>query len=442
MAQRQSHSSPPPYVVSSPSLHYDDVVSNNTHGWTYREPNYATSSRPIHHPHQQPEYWPPSAYRGSDDTYQQPWVQYPNTEQSAPPLYPDQNKNHFVQQQPVARGAKLCVIPQITKVFGGANMSPFARARARELEAQTGLTQEDLLCFIDGLNEAFLANPALQATNKIAMLVGFVPLATAQIVGSGLQVATSLGSAGVSAVRTKQYLKKANEVIFNPKGLLVRVVKTDKMLSLVGVRDSRVFSAEQYRALVGRDESQSQSPLVTRMAALGDRVMSLSFDELAAPVDEDNWMKKWGAYSAQKAEKKQLEKLEKEERRYKKAGEKEKKDKKSRRNERKVENAVADLKDDIEDIKERMQCLNPRQPDESKTGRELLRKLRSLERKLAELEEDREDTLSQKSDKREKIQAKRDQKEAKKVNKLHWIVILPADTSTGDEEHDLDSDDR
>lgn len=321
-------------------------------------------------------------------------------------------------------------------------MSPFARARSRELEAQTGLTQGDLLCFIDGLNEVFLANPALQATNKIGMLVGFVPLATAQIVGSGLQVAAGLGSAGVSAVRTKQYLKKANEVIFNPKGLLVRVVKTDKMLSLVGVRDSRVFSGEQYRLLVGGDGSQSQSPLETRMAALGDRVMSLTFDELAAPADEDNWMKKWGAYSAQKKEKKQLEKLQKEERRYKKADKKEKKYKKSRRNERKVDHAVADLQDDIEDIKKRMQSLDPRQPDKSKTGRELLRELRSLERKLVELEEDRADNLSQNSDKREKRQAKRDQKEAKKVNKLHWIVILPADASTGDEEHDLDSDDR
>ncbi|KAJ5956374.1 hypothetical protein N7501_010653 [Penicillium viridicatum] len=321
-------------------------------------------------------------------------------------------------------------------------MSPFARARARDLEAQTGLTHGDLLYFIDGLNGAFLANPALQATNKIGMFVGFVPLATAQIVGGGLQVAAGLGGAGVSAIRTKQYLKKVNEVIFNPKGLLVRVVKTDKMLSLVGVRDPWVFSGEQYRVLVDGDEGQSQSPLATRMAALGDRVMSLTFDELAAPADEDNWMKKWGAYPAQRAEKKQLEKLQKEERRYKKSDKKGKKDKKSRQNERKVGNAVADLQDDMEDINERMQSLNPRQPDGSRTGRELLRELRSLEMKLVELQEDREDKLSQDSDKRERRRAKKDQKEAKKVNKLHWIVILPADASTGDEEHDLDSDNR
>lgn len=85
MAQRQSYSSPPPYVVSSPGLHYDDSVSNNVHGWTYH---------------------------GSGNTYQQPWVQYPNTEQSAPPLYPAQNQNNFVQQQHVAQRTRLCVIPR------------------------------------------------------------------------------------------------------------------------------------------------------------------------------------------------------------------------------------------------------------------------------------------------------------------------------------------
>jgi hypothetical protein len=93
---------------------------------------------------------------------------------------------------------------------------------------------------------------------------------------------------------------------------LVRVVRTDKMLSPVGVRDPKIFSGEQYRVLVGEDENQSQSPLATRMRALGDGMIPLSFDWLAAAVDEDNWMKKWGAYSAQKAEEKQLEKLEKE----------------------------------------------------------------------------------------------------------------------------------
>ncbi|KGO55118.1 hypothetical protein PEX2_029360 [Penicillium expansum] len=348
-------------------------------------------------------------------------------------------QKNFFEQQNVAPRARPCVIPQITKVFGGANLSPFARARARDLEVQAGLTQRDLLCFIDGLNEAFLANPALQATSKIGMLVGFVPLLTAQAVGSGLQLAAGLGSAGVSVVRTKQYLKKANEVIFNPKGLLVRIVKTDKMLSLVGLQNSMVFSGEQYRVLVG-DGGQSQSPLATRMAALGNSVMPLTFDELAAPADEDNWMKKWGAYSAQKAEKKQLEKLQKAEKKYKESDKKDKKDKKSRRDERKVDDAILDLQDSIGDIKQRMQFLDPRQPDQAKTGRELMRELRRLERKLTELEEDREDNMSQNSDKREKRQAKRDQKETKKVNKLQWIVILPADTRTGDEEHDLDSD--
>lgn len=301
------------------------------------------------------------------------------------------------------------------------------------------MTQGDLLRFIDGLNEAFLANSALQATDKIGMLVGFVPSAAAQIVGGGLQVAAGLGSAGVSAMRTKQYLKKANEVIFNPRGLSVRVVKTEKILSLIGVQDSRIFSGEQYRALVG-DGSEGQRPLENRMAALGDRVMPLSFNGLAATADEDNWMKKWGAYSAQKAEKKQLEKLGKEERRSKKSEKKGKPDKKSQRKERKIEDNIADLNDEIDDIKQQMQYSDPRHPDQAKKGRELQRRLRNLERKLDDLKEERQYDMSRKSDRGERSQAKKDEKAEKKINKLQWIVILPADVSTGDEEHDLESD--
>lgn len=100
---RQSHSSP--YIASLPSLYYDSAP-NNTHG-THQEPSYGMSSQLIYYPRQHPEYWSPSAYRGSGDTYQQARVQYPNTEQSSPPLYPAQN-----QQQHVVQRARICVIPR------------------------------------------------------------------------------------------------------------------------------------------------------------------------------------------------------------------------------------------------------------------------------------------------------------------------------------------
>ncbi|KAJ5489408.1 hypothetical protein N7539_004298 [Penicillium diatomitis] len=92
-----------------------------------------------------------------------------------------------------------------------------------------------MLAFIDGLNEAHMANPFLEATNTIGSLVGMVPLHTAQIVGTSLSVVAGLGTAGVAIVRTKKYMTWANEVIFKPKGLLAQLCKTEKMLGQIGM---------------------------------------------------------------------------------------------------------------------------------------------------------------------------------------------------------------
>ncbi|KAJ5684714.1 uncharacterized protein N7477_001059 [Penicillium maclennaniae] len=187
-------------------------------------------------------------------------------------------------------------------------MSPFARARAHELEQPYGITARDMLTFIDGLNEAFFANPVLQATNTTGNIVGFVPIPSAQIVSSTISLASGLGMAATSILRTKQYMKEANEIIFHPRRLHAQVCKTDKMLMQTGINcDALVFAQGQYR--IG-EASGDGNHSVRRMDALGDRVMALSFD-VEAPVAPDNWMKKIGAYSAQRAEQKQLKKLDK-----------------------------------------------------------------------------------------------------------------------------------
>lgn len=187
-------------------------------------------------------------------------------------------------------------------------MSPFARARALELEQAYGITAREMLAFIDGLNEAFIANPVLQATSTIGNIVGFVPIPSAQIVGNSISLASGLGMAATSVMRTKQYMKKANDNIFTPKGLHVQICKTEKMLMQTGIRcDASVFAQGQYQ--VG-EAPGTGNHLVRRMDALGDRVMGLSFD-VEAPVAPDNWMRKIGAYSAQRAEQNQLKKLDK-----------------------------------------------------------------------------------------------------------------------------------
>ncbi|KAJ5160495.1 uncharacterized protein N7482_007499 [Penicillium canariense] len=337
---------------------------------------------------------------------------------------------------------------EITTVFDGAHLSPFIRARVPELEQQYGLSSRVMLAFVDGLNEAFMANPTFQVTNHIGDILGFVPLQTTQIVGASINLAAGLGAAGVSIVRTKQYMKKANERIFKPKGLHAQICKTGKMLGQVGMaNDTVIFAKTQYQAPVSsaRANEPSGNAITRRMEPLGDRVMALSFDNISAPVSPDNWMKKVGVYAVQRAEKKQLEKLEKHQ------AEAEKKSVKAEREIAKAElkrsgadDEMEEITEDMNDVESQMQCLDPNHPRYGRRLRELRREYRELDRKLKEVDLH---SKSRKADKVDKMTRKRGEKtkereikEVKKVKKMYWILITTQEESPVGED-DWASDD-
>ncbi|KAJ5212590.1 uncharacterized protein N7498_004236 [Penicillium cinerascens] len=218
----------------------------------------------------------------------------------------------------------------------------------------------------------------------IGNVVGFVPSATAQIVGSSINLASGLGIAATSIIRTKQYMKKANETVFSPRGLHAQICKTGKMLLQIGVRPENA-----------QPEIASKACLVKRMSALGEEVMRLDFD-VGAPVEQSNWMKKLGAYSAQRAEQNQLRKLDK------KQG---KLDKKQVNLDRKIAR-------------------------DEKRGRSPGRKSEKKENKEAEKRQNKE-------------AEKRQNKEAEKVKGLLWIVITARRESlSGDDDWDSNNESR
>ncbi|KAJ5093681.1 hypothetical protein N7456_009542 [Penicillium angulare] len=198
-------------------------------------------------------------------------------------------------------------------------MSPFVRCRIPGLESQ--ISAHELIVFIDELNEAFMANPALQTANNLANVAGMAPSMIAQIVGVGVNVAAGVGSSVTTKVRTKKYLAKANEEVFHPKGLHVQMCKTDKMLEYIGLGgQSNVFVRQQYKnAFEGAQQFQmdgpvspyesSNHPVMQRMSSLGNRVMPLSFNNVETAATPDGFWKKWGAKEAGKAEQKQNEKI-------------------------------------------------------------------------------------------------------------------------------------
>ncbi|KAJ6131116.1 hypothetical protein N7523_001576 [Penicillium sp. IBT 18751x] len=322
---------PPPYTLEPqcPILGSREVVSREDYVLESRGEHVSSQNQLQYQPlpsrgqtqhlstqyHKEQEHDTP-AHRNGQYSYSGAGCNIPYQPQSSHPQVPlttnasyrVDHQLHLQLQQSSRQSQRPCVIPQITKAFGGAHMSPFARARAHELEQTYGITSREMLTFIDGLNEAFFANPVLQATNTIGNIVGFVPIPSAQIVSSTISLASGLGMAATSILRTKQYMKKANEIIFHPRRLHAQVCKTDKMLLQTGINcDASVFAQGQYR--IGEAPGDGNH-LVRRMDALGDRVMALSFD-VEAPVAPDNWMKKIGAYSAQRAEQNQLKKLDK-----------------------------------------------------------------------------------------------------------------------------------
>ncbi|KAF3386551.1 hypothetical protein F1880_001405 [Penicillium rolfsii] len=318
-------------------------------------------------------------------------------------------------------------------------MSPFVRARAPELEQRYGLPSSDLLAFIDGLNEAFMVNPAMQVTNTIGSIVGLVPLQSTQIIGASLNLAAGIGSAGISIVRTKRYMKKANETIFKPKGLHAQICKTEKMLGQIGWGfDTAVFEKSMLSS--AQTNEPSKSAIERRMAALGDCVMRLSFEHVEAPVAPENWAKKISSFATQRAEKKQLEKLEKQQakadEKVEKAG---RKISRAEQKQRSVDGEMDKIMKDMDDVQYQIQCLNPNSRRHEKHLRELQREYRQLERKFDNYEEKRMSRQAKQVDKhgrqRHEKTMERERKDAKKINKIYWVMISAEDHSAlGDED--------
>ncbi|KAJ5995525.1 hypothetical protein N7481_002502 [Penicillium waksmanii] len=321
-------------------------------------------------------------------------------------------------------------------------MSPFVRTRAPELEQQHGLSPNELLTFIDALNESFLANPALQAVGAVGNIVGFVPLASTQIASGAMSLAAGLGAAGVSFVRTKRFMKRANETIFKPKGLHVQLCKTDKMLNHIGMANhGAVFAGQQSQATLENAQTEAgQNPISRRMEVLGDRVTRLSFDDVDAPIAPENWMQKVGAYSAQRAESKQLEKLNKKQvKSERKSGKHERKASKAEKKQSRADEKVESIMEEMEEIRVRMQSLDSTSRRYEKAHKELRKEWKELEKDLREAERD-QCRGGRKSRKVDEKSQKRLHKDGRKVNKILWIVIMPVSECASSDDDEWDSD--
>ncbi|KAL2860744.1 uncharacterized protein BJX67DRAFT_368007 [Aspergillus lucknowensis] len=56
-----------------------------------------------------------------------------------------------------------------------------------------------------------------------------------EIAGMVIETVSEAASEGSSYLQTRRYLKKANEEVFGPRGIHVRICGFDEMLEVVGV---------------------------------------------------------------------------------------------------------------------------------------------------------------------------------------------------------------
>ncbi|KAJ7901506.1 hypothetical protein B0H13DRAFT_1882929 [Mycena leptocephala] len=92
--------------------------------------------------------------------------------------------------------------PQIAPSYD----SPFARGYNRVLQTSVGISQEQLLAFIDGLNLAITASPPLRVVDFAGMVIGSIPNHWAMIAGNLMQIAAEAGMHVLSKTLTDRYL--------------------------------------------------------------------------------------------------------------------------------------------------------------------------------------------------------------------------------------------
>lgn len=148
-------------------------------------------------------------------------------------------------------------------------------------------------------------SPVFQAINAAGMGIGYVPHHWAQAAGTGIQVAAGVGTAAVSAVRTKRFLAQANDQYFAPRGLKVSLKNDEEVASLVGFPPTQKLLAPVH---IGSNSVISMRD--RRMVALSPYIAPLTTD-VPPPTKQRNILDRIAAKQVDKTTEKKDKKLRK-----------------------------------------------------------------------------------------------------------------------------------
>lgn len=232
-------------------------------------------------------------------------------------------------------------------------------------------------------------------------------------------------------------MKTANEEVFAPRGLRCVVLKTAKMMEVVGSGSgSGVLRLPglDVRGVRGvRDDwggEGGEDPRMRRMRALGDLVARLTFEGLPPPEDYENWWKRMGSNQAQKKDAKMNRKMA--EARGKGLEKYEKNMEKAQRKAGKYDREIGKVErvrtKEVARAERALSGKKGRDPKErAKIEKDLQRELRKLDKEQSKVLTEKEEEMGKEMRKGESEIKKADGKEHKVAQKIYWIVIDKAD---------------
>lgn len=328
----------------------------------------------------------------------------------------------------VSGGILPIVVPQTSRSLRGVHYSPFLRAYPTTL-ADHGIDKAEFIRFIDNLNEAFIASPFFYALTVIGSAVSFVPELAAQIVGSVIASVSELGSLGTSKLRTKSFVKAQNENLFEPHGLQIRILNTGKMLQAIHVdkEELNLPPLPENYVLDSTEENEKEDPRRRWLQALDTVIAPLEYTP-SDFTEQDNWLKKAGAWTAKRQDKNQAKALNKRRGKAQKAVQ-------AAEEEALLNQQI--IKHTIENLQSNLASLSVQKAD---TAVAEAQRQRDVARCEAEIGMQRMMLINEEIKKNkatEKAISKVDKKEQKIVQKIRWVVIT-AGTSNEVADDDID----
>ncbi|KAK4945639.1 hypothetical protein LTR10_015258 [Elasticomyces elasticus] len=315
----------------------------------------------------------------------------------------DQAMGFMHNAQPLASGTsfaplqKPVAVPQVSPALG----APFARAYAEVLQSYD-INPVVWTEFVDNFNVLLTGSPPLTALSVAGQALSFVPVHYLGLAGTGLQMAAGLGKYAMVKTRCAHFVKRSNEQFFVPRGLKVKILKTEHLARICGV------SLEEFMVKPlqpGTNLDNVGGPLDRRLEAVSGRVADLTLN-VPPPTEQTNILAKISAKESAHSEAKM--------------------NKKTMKNREKAMEKMPTTPGGVN--AKAQKDLDKLDKEEEKVYRKETEP-RKIEKELRKIEEDRRKVMedAQKDAAKDQEDSIKEDKEVKKSKKGLWIIVFNRD---------------